>query len=245
MSMLVFLSGVAYFQDKKYMSIKLAIFDLAGTTVSDNMDVHRVLMNAMRKAGTEISLDEANEVMGIPKPVAIGMLLQRKTGEAVISKDRIDKIHHDFVNGMVEFYQTSPTVHEKEGVSQTFNELKRGGVKVFVDTGFDRQIVDVILQRMGWQERGLIDGSVCSDEVAFGRPFPDLVYRAMELASVDDSSMVAKIGDTVSDLVEGSNAGCRFVIGVTSGAHSAEKLREEYHTHLVERLEEVLPVLLS
>ena len=45
------------------MSIQLVVFDLAGTTVNDNKDVHRVLQRALANAGVEISIDDANEVM--------------------------------------------------------------------------------------------------------------------------------------------------------------------------------------
>ena len=57
------------------MSPELIVFDLAGTTVKDNHDVHRALQNALARYGALISLDEANTVMGIPKPLAIRTLL--------------------------------------------------------------------------------------------------------------------------------------------------------------------------
>ena len=42
------------------MKIELVVFDLAGTTVKDNQDVHRVLRVALRHAGVDISLEDAN-----------------------------------------------------------------------------------------------------------------------------------------------------------------------------------------
>ena len=57
------------------MNPELIVIDLAGTTVNDNHDVHPALQNALAKYGALISLEDANTVMWIPKPVAIRTLL--------------------------------------------------------------------------------------------------------------------------------------------------------------------------
>src|SRR5688572_25242343 len=97
------------------IQIELIVFDLAGTTVKDNQDVHRILQNALAQFGVAISLDEANEVMGIPKPVAIRLLLERK--KVSITVKLVELIHDTFVDEMIHFYQYDNTVGEKDGVS--------------------------------------------------------------------------------------------------------------------------------
>lgn len=217
------------------MMIELVVFDLAGTTVHDNQDVHKVLQTALREFNVEISIEEANQVMGIPKPVAIRQLLESKKAQD-ISEQIIDSIHNHFVNVMINFYMTDPEVKEKEGASELFTLLKEMGIKVIVDTGFDRPITNSILQRLGWLDKKLIDGSVCSDEVEKGRPHPDMIFKAMQLAGIYDIKKVAKVGDTASDMQEGTNAGCSLVIGITSGAFTREALLREPHTHLIDSL---------
>jgi phosphonatase-like hydrolase len=224
------------------MEIDLVVFDLAGTTVNDNQDVHKVLQAALKKNGISISLAEANAVMGIPKPVAIKQLLERKSYPSINDKF-IGEIHTDFVSHMISFYETDSSVGEKVGVSETFATLKANGIKVVVDTGFDRQIVTPLLKRLGWKENNLIDDSVTSDEVKQGRPFPDMIFEAMKRVGVPDVSRVAKVGDTASDLHEGTSAGCKYVIGITTGAFSREDLVKEPHTHLIKRVSELLPIL--
>ncbi len=224
--------------------IDLIVFDLAGTTVKENFDVQRTLKNSFSKVGLEISIAQASQVMGIPKPVAIRQLLDAMNYNA-ISDDLIRSIHADFVEDMILFYENDKTVEENEGVSETFRQLKAAGIKVFVDTGFDRPIVDALLQRMAWEKSKLIDGSVTSDEVAHGRPHPDLIFRAMELARVSDVKRVAKVGDTASDLAEGNAAGCGLVIGITTGAFTHEQLLVTPHTHLISRIPEVLGIINS
>ena len=224
------------------MEIELVVFDLAGTTVRDNKDVHRMLKNAMKVFGVIISIEEANEVMGIPKPVAIKQLLEVKNYPD-ISPELINHIHVEFVEQMIKFYKNDPGVGEKEGVSDTFRILKERGIKIAVDTGFDRQITDPLLARLGWKRDKLIDASVTSDEVEHGRPFPYLIYKAMYLTGVTDVKKVIKVGDTPSDLQEGTSAGCQFVIGITSGAFSRAQLEVEPHTHLFDQVPEILNLI--
>lgn len=225
------------------MPIELVVFDLAGTTVKDNQDVHRVLKMSLAADGVAISLEDANEVMGIPKPVAIRALLEKRySGNRAITEEWISDIHHRFVNEMIHFYQTDPDVGAKQGVNETFRRLKAENLKVVVDTGFDRKITDSILKRMGWKEQNLIDGSVTSDEVERGRPFPDLIFKAMELTHITDPKNVAKVGDTVSDIEEGKAAGCGWVVGVTTGAFSKEALDEAKPTHLIEQVDELFGI---
>lgn len=222
--------------------VEIVVFDLAGTTVYDNKDVHKVLQYALKTEGVDITIEEANSVMGIPKPDAIKQLLEEKKYQ-LITDELIDSIHQSFVAKMVDFYKTDIQVSEKEGVSTTFKKLKEAGIKVGIDTGFDRIITNVVIERMGWAKKNLIDVSVTSDEVERGRPFPDLIYKVMELTGITDAKLIAKVGDTASDLHEGTSAGCGFVIGITSGAFTREQLKSEPHTHLIDHIPEILNVL--
>ncbi|MDJ1484367.1 HAD hydrolase-like protein [Cytophagaceae bacterium YF14B1] len=215
---------------------QLIVFDLAGTTVDGADKVPHFLQKALADYNVAIPFADANELMGLPKPVAIRQLLERHTSPALITEELIDQIHQRFVEDMTDYYQNSPDVKEKEGASETFALLKKHNVKVVVDTGFDRQITDAILERLLWRVKNLIDNSVTSDEVENGRPFPDMIFRAMELTSVHDSKQVAKVGDTASDMQQGDSAGCGWVIGVTTGAYTAEELEQEPHTHLIHTL---------
>ncbi|MBI3221146.1 MAG: HAD hydrolase-like protein [Bacteroidetes bacterium] len=222
--------------------IDLIVFDLAGTTVKENFDVQRVLKNSFEKVGLSISIEQANKVMGIPKPVAILQLLE-SLHYPNISEEFIRQIHVDFVSNMISFYQNDSTVEENAGVSETFRVLKKHGIKVMVDTGFDRPIVNSLLIRMAWLENGLIDGSITSDEVPNGRPHPDMIYKAMQMSGVTDVKRVAKVGDTLSDLGEGNSAGCGFVVGITSGSFTREQLAALPHTHIIQHIPEILKIV--
>jgi phosphonatase-like hydrolase len=135
-------------------------------------------------------------------------------------------------------------VREIDGASAVLGQLRRAGLKLALDTGFSRDIVNAILDRLGWAGNQLLHATVASDEVPRGRPHPDLVFRAMELTGVTDARHVAKVGDTPSDLQEGHAAGCGLIIGVTNGSHTREQLAPHPHTHLIDNLSELPKLLL-
>jgi phosphonatase-like hydrolase len=238
----IFDPGIQSFQFRNMIKPKVIVFDLAGTTVNDNKDVPRILQSIFKKIHNRISIQEACEVMGIPKPIAIRRLLERHK-YPYISEMLVLEMHAHFVFRMSKFYKEHHSVMEKPGASDVFKICKHNGIKVVVDTGFDRAIVVPLLERMGWEKNGLIDASVTSDEVVNGRPYPDMIYRAMELTKVTDIASVAKVGDTMSDLQQGAAAGCPWVIGITTGAYTRDELQKGPHTHLVQNLVEILPIL--
>jgi phosphonatase-like hydrolase len=227
------------------MSIKLVVFDMAGTTVKDANNVHEALQKALDGAGFHFSIAEINPYMGIPKPLAIKYLLEKRPTAHHLKEDEtfIAQVHEDFIKEMINFYETSEEVGEKPYTADVFKKLREKGIKVALDTGFSRDIADIIIKRLGWGNGDLVDFSVTSDEVANGRPYPDLIFKAMEIAGITDSEEVAKVGDTSSDLQEGKAAGCKYNIGVTSGAFSREDLEKEPHTHLIEHLSELIDII--
>jgi phosphonatase-like hydrolase len=224
---------------------ELVVFDMAGTTLKDDDAVGDSLRAALMTAGVRVPREEVNAVMGMPKPVAIQKLLERSTSaQTRVNQQLAASIHQSFLRQMLEYYRSNPAVDEIPGASAAFHWLRLAGVMVALDTGFSRDIVDVILRRMEWSNPDLVNASVASDEVLHGRPHPDLILRAMELTQVRDASRVVKVGDTPADLNEGTNAGCGLVIGVTYGTHTREELVVHPHTHLVDSLSEVVDLIL-
>jgi phosphonatase-like hydrolase len=149
-----------------------------------------------------------------------------------------DLIHRDFVARSIEFFDGDPSVHEIPGTSRVFETLKRSGILVALDTGFNRAITQVILDRLNWSRSRLIDATICSDEVRRGRPHPDMIETLMARLEIADPKRVAKVGDTPSDLLEGQGAGCGLVVGVTAGTHTRLELEPYPHHHLIETIAE-------
>lgn len=227
------------------MRFELAVLDMAGTTVRDDDAVNRSLQKALAQHEVKATREEINEVMGMPKPLAIQHVLRNHGAlESQEATAKVKRVHSDFVEFMIAFYRTDPAVQEVRGATAVFRELRQMGLKVALDTGFSRSIAQVILERLGWLGNDLLQATVTSDEVAQGRPHPHLIFRAMKLTGVKSAATVVKIGDTPSDLQEGTAAQCGLVVGVTNGSHTREQLAGHPHSLLIDDLRE-LPRLIA
>jgi phosphoglycolate phosphatase-like HAD superfamily hydrolase len=89
----------------------------------------------------------------------------------------------------------------------------------------------MIFGRLKW--RDIFAVSITSDDVVDGRPSPFMLFHAMEATHVDGVDEVIAVGDTPLDLQAAANASLRGIIGVSSGAATAERLRQERHTHIL------------
>ena len=226
--------------------IELVVFDLAGTTVYDGDAVNASFHATLAAWGIEADPAAVNAVMGLPKPEAIRMLLERfgRPRGGPPSADRFNAIHEDFTSRMRSYYATDPAVREIPGAAAAFAALRRAGIKVALNTGFFRPIAEALLARLGWRAPDVIDAVATSDAVPHGRPHPDMIRQLMQRLGVQDPRRVAKVGDTRADLEEGTNAGCRLVIGVTTGSFTREQLERCPHTHIVASVAEVPELIL-
>src|SRR5262249_43819466 len=131
------------------MKIELVVLDMAGTTVRDDDAVHRALQATLLGEGVEVTRDEVNAVMGLPKPEAIRTLLDRGTAAASRGRgladgpldERVRALHDDFVQRMIAHYREDPSVREITPATDVFRWLRNRGIRVALDSGFSRAIV--------------------------------------------------------------------------------------------------------
>lgn len=218
------------------MAFRLAIFDIAGTTVSDPGFVAQAFTEAMTAAGHPIAATAIRPLMGYPKPLAIRRLLGESADDALI-----ERIHADFVQRMLVCYRDWPGIEPLPGVAKVFAALRAQDVRVALNTGFSRDIADAIVERLDWTDR--IDALVASDEVPAGRPAPYMIQRLMADVGVDDPRAVAKIGDTEVDINEGRNAGVGLVVAVTTGAFLRSELEPYAPDAIIDTLAELSALL--
>ena len=221
--------------------IELVVFDMAGTTVYDGDAVNESFRSALASFGIGADPAFVNTVMGLHKPEAIRILLDR-AGRSP-TPNEIDRIHEDFVRRMCNYYSTDSTVREIPGASAAFATLRHAGVKVALNTGFNRVVADVVLDRLGWSVPSDIDAYITSDEVPRGRPHPDMIQQLMRQLGIREPGMVAKVGDTRADLEEGANVECGLIIGVTTGSFTREQLSAYPHTHIVPSVADVADIV--
>jgi phosphonatase-like hydrolase len=223
--------------------IALVVFDIAGTTVHDDGAIALAFQQAMQAWGYFIPLHEINPLMGYKKPEAIRkMLVQYEQNEDRITQGLVEKIHQRFLSLMIAHYRLAP-LQALPGAVTVFKALKSRGIRVALNTGFSRDITDVILERLGWLRNGLVDDVIASSEVPAGRPHPYMTAELMRRAGIGSPDRVVKVGDTEVDVHEGFNAGCRYSIAVTTGAFTREALMPHSPSFIIDSLEELLPIL--
>jgi phosphonatase-like hydrolase len=209
--------------------IALVVFDMAGTTIEDSGQVPEAFTTVLRKHGIEITDNALRAVRGASKRDAIRHFVTKHHSENV--ETLTDEIFNDFRDYLSQLFKAGG-VRPVKGATETFDWLRAHGIKIALTTGFDHLTTDLILDAVGWKN-GVADAIVCGDDVAHGRPAPDLIFRAMKDTGVTSARQVMCVGDTVLDLQAGRNAGARYVVGVLSGAHGKAQLEKEPHTHLI------------
>ena len=226
------------------MAIRLVVFDVSGTTVYDGGGaVRRALREALEAAGLSLREGSLERVMGLAKPIAIRTLLEGHGRDELLPQ--VDTIHAAFVSRIIRYYRDDPSVRAVDGAVQTFARLRDAGTMVALNTGFTRPVLDAVLARLGWDgPASPIDASITSDEVARGRPYPDMITALRQRLGGIPAREVAKVGDTAVDLQEGTMAGCGLVIGVLGGGHDRAMLGEQPHDALLNSVAE-LPALLD
>jgi len=207
---------------------RLVVFDMAGTTVKDAGHVADAFLVALREHGIEVTPEQLSGVRGSSKREAVLHFIPEGSGRL----RRAETVYDSFREHLSRLYNAGG-VEPVEGAEETFRRLRRRGVRVALNTGFDREITGLLLSSLRW-ENDVVDVVVCGDDVKRGRPAPDLILCAMGAAGVNDARQVMNVGDTVLDLRAGHNAGVRWNVGVLTGAHARSTLEREPHTHLID-----------
>jgi len=209
----------------------LVVFDMAGTTVEDRGQVPAAFTAALAAHGIVATPDQITRVRGASKRQAIRTF--------VANDDEAALIYAAFQQELAARFEAEGVAAIK-GATEGFRVLREAGIKIALTTGFDRDITALLIAALSWQDAA--DTLVCGDDVANGRPAPDLIRRAMANIGVTDASQVATVGDTTLDLEAGAAAGVGWNIGVLSGAHGRDALARSPHTHIIGSVADLRPL---
>ncbi len=200
--------------------IRLAMFDMAGTTVDDMVDGLPLVVGATQRAfarhGVKLDPHLIHAQRGKEKREMISALLQ-ETGQP---SALLEPVYGSFLS---ELECGLLAVREMPGTEETFLFLRQRGVKVAVGSGFPPDVTARIIAHLGWRARGLIDYATTAEEAGGGRPAPNMIHAAMAALGVDDPRHVLKIGDTMMDMLEGKNAGA-WTVAVLTGSQTRAQL---------------------
>ena len=203
--------------------LQAVILDWAGTTVDHgSLAPVRVLQKIFSDRGIEISEEEVRRDMGILKKDHIRALLvlpriaaawEHRYRETPGEKE-VESLFADFVPLQMACLVECSTVISK--VADTVERLRDRGLKIGSTTGYTRPLMDILLPHAAGQGYAP-DCTICPDDVGAGRPFPWMIYENAIRMKVHPLDAVVKIGDTISDVEEGLNAGTWTVAVAQTG----------------------------
>ena len=218
--------------------IELVVFDMAGTTVDEDNVVYKTVRAAINAKGYDFTQEQVQAAgAGKEKSQAIRDVLA--LDGTTHSEDEVAEIFADFRSGLKQAY-LDLELREQPGALATFSSLRDRGIKVVLNTGYDRATAEGLIAKLGWTIGNEIDGLVTASDVENGRPAPDMIHQAMKLTGISTSSTVAKIGDSQIDIEEGKNAKCGWTFGITTGAQTAQQLQIAEPNRILNQLSEIL-----
>ncbi|MEZ6091478.1 MAG: HAD family hydrolase [Pirellulaceae bacterium] len=148
--------------------IQLIVFDMAGTTVDEDNVVYKTVRVAINAAGYHFTQDQVQEVgAGKEKSQAIRDVLP-PDGRSHADEE-VAAIFGDFKQRLRSAYATLD-VKEQPGASAVFRWARRRGMKVVLNTGYDRATAESLVAKIGWLVGRDIDGLVTASDVENGRP---------------------------------------------------------------------------
>ena len=216
------------------MKIEAIIFDWAGTTVDYGCFAPvQAFKDAFEQYGLNPSFDEIRKPMGMLKIEHIRTMLNMKT----LHKQFLDKYQRDFtdedihkiydifekslMNGISQYTQLKPYVLE------TMELLRQKGIKIGSTTGYTDMMMAPVLKSA--KEQGYQPDCWYSPDSTqhIGRPYPYMIFKNMQFLKLRSVQNIIKIGDTISDIEEGLNAGV-FTVGVIEGSSMMGYSETEY-----------------
>ncbi|KRC62095.1 haloacid dehalogenase [Agromyces sp. Root81] len=213
---------------------------MAGTTVADDGVVERAFALAAERSGIatgeafESALEYVRDTMGQSKIEVFRVL-------ADDDEDAAQRANSAFEGAYAELV-ASEGVAEIAGAADVIRELRGAGASVVLTTGFSPETRDAIIDALGWHE--LADLVLSPADAGRGRPHPDLPLTALLRTGASAVDAMVVVGDTVSDVESGVNAGAGFVVGVLSGAHDRDALEAAGADAVIDSIVE-LPALLG
>ncbi|MBT1170751.1 phosphonoacetaldehyde hydrolase [Bifidobacterium sp. SO4] len=210
------------------------IFDWAGTTVDYGCFAPvRAFQEAFKEFGVTPTMDETRKPMGMLKHDHINTMLHMNRiarawedahGAAPTDAD-VDAVYSHFEPKLLSILDNY--ADPKPGVVEAVAALREAGIKIGSTTGYTDKMMEIVVPKAA--ENGYSPDFWISPDGTngFGRPYPYMVFKNLEKLGVTDVRRAAKVGDTLSDIREGKNAGV-FTIGVTEGSSQMALSQDEF-----------------
>lgn len=214
--------------------IECVIFDWAGTVVDYGcfapvqafMEIFHEFrldptMEEIRKPMGKLKIDHIRAVLGTER---IAGQFKKGYGRTYTEED-VHKMYGMFEEKLLSILHDF--AHVKPYVLETVEALRERGIKIGSTTGYTDIMMDIVVP--GAAKEGYAPDLWFSPDSTggMGRPYPYMIFKNMYELKVDSVHKVIKAGDTVSDILEGKNAGVTTV-GVIEGSSEMGLTQAEF-----------------
>ncbi len=214
-----------FIRNKRYTGqLQGAVLDWAGTVVDYGcIGPAAVFIHVFKKFGVRVSTADARQFMGLMKKDHIREMCglpsvkgvwREKYGRPPDETD-VEKLYHETEPMMMSALKNH--AEPIQGLAQTVQGMRQRQIVIGSSTGYTKPMMDILAplaKEKGWHP----DAVVCSSDVPAGRPFPWMCYLNAIKLNVYPMEAMVKIGDTLSDIEEGLNAGM-WTIGLTQSGN--------------------------
>ena len=137
----------------------------------------------------------------------------------------VDEMHEKFAASLMKILDQFSD--PKDYVVDTVAKLRDAGLMIGSTTGYTDAMMEIVTKeaaKAGYKP----DCWFSPDSTGhMGRPYPYMIFKNMEALKVTGVDKVMKVGDTLSDIREGKNAGV-FTVGIIEGSSEMGLTKEEY-----------------
>ncbi|MFD4565795.1 HAD family hydrolase [Streptomyces sp. NPDC058467] len=193
---------------------RAAVFDVDGTLVDTNHLHVTTWWEAFRQAGHQIPMHDIHHAVGLGSEDLIAHLLGKDR-----DPDEIDTLRHAHTALYGTYFDRLPALQD---AGRLLRRLDHDGWTVVLATSAGGPELGALRRAIGADD--VIAATASADDVEEGKPAPDPVAHALELAGAPPERAVF-VGDTVWDMRAGTRAGVTCV-GLLSGGIPRAELEE-------------------
>ncbi len=212
--------------------LKAVIFDWAGTTVDFGCFAPTgVFVEVFRQKGIEITMAEARGPMGMHKREHIREITKYpriiKEWKKVHGGKCRDKDIEDMFKRFIPLQLSVLEEHSAliPELPEALKVIRSMEMKIGSTTGYNNEMMKIVTACAAKQGY-TADSVVCATDVTAGRPAPWMAFQNAENLGIYPMQAIVKIGDTISDIEEGANAGMWSVGVVKSSNEMGLSLQE-------------------
>ncbi|MFF4272662.1 HAD family hydrolase [Streptomyces sp. NPDC001536] len=184
---------------------RAAVFDVDGTLVDTNHLHVATWWEAFRQAGHHVPMHAIHRAVGLGSEDLVARLIGEDRAER--EADGLSSAHKALYG---QYFDRLPALRD---AGRLLRRLDHEGWSVVLATSAGGAELSALRRAIGADD--VITATASADDVTEGKPAPEPVEHALELAGVPPERAVF-VGDTVWDMKAGSRAGVRCV-GVLCG----------------------------